>query len=108
MGIVAWNKLIDRFGTPTRVGKYPANASPKEKSTLLAALQAFAQDGSIVIPEGTSLELLESKLTGGVSTHAELCRYMDSWLDSVWLGKETAGGSGGAPTSAMAWSRIGP
>ena len=99
-GIVAWNKLIDRFGTPTRVGKYPANASPKDKSTLLTALQAFAQDGTIVIPEGMSLDLLESKLTGGISTHSDLCHYMDAWLDAVWLGKETANGSGGAQAAA--------
>ena len=82
------------------MGKYPANASPKDKSTLLTALQAFAQDGTIVIPEGMSLDLLESKLTGGISTHSDLCHYMDAWLDAVWLGKETANGSGGAQAAA--------
>ena len=30
-GIVASNKLCDRFGSPTPHGKYPRNAGPKEK-----------------------------------------------------------------------------
>lgn len=30
-GIVAWNKLIDRFGTPTAHGKHPRDATPEAR-----------------------------------------------------------------------------
>ena len=99
-GIVAWNKLIDRFGTPTAHGKHPRDATPKEKSTLMDALRAMSNDGALITPEGMEVALLESKLTGSISAHNDLCRYMDEWLDAVWLGKETSDGSGGAQAAA--------
>lgn len=99
-GLVAWNKLIDRFGTPTPHGKHPRDASTQEKATLMAAMQAMSSDGAIMTPEGMSIELLESHLTGSITTHHDLCRYMDEWLDAVWLGKEPSATSGGAQAAA--------
>lgn len=99
-GVISWNKLNDRFGSPTPHGKYPANASPAEKRTLLQALQAMSNDGTLVTPEGMSVELLESKLTGSVSSQAELCSYMDDWIDSVILGAESRAKGGGALAAA--------
>jgi len=99
-GIVAWNKLNDRFGTPTPWGRYPRNASPKEKRTLFDALKAFSNDGVVMTPEGTMIELLESKLTGSVSTQQALCEYMDDWIDGVILGTEPRSKSGGAVAAA--------
>ena len=79
-GIVAWNKLNDRFGSPTPHGRYPRNASPKEKSTLEQALRAFSNDGYVATPEGMDISLLESKLSGNVTTQQALCEYMDDWI----------------------------
>jgi phage gp29-like protein len=69
-GIVAWNKLCDRFGSPTPHGKYPRNAGPKEKGTLADALRAMSNDGYLMTPEGMEIALLESKLSGNVTTEA--------------------------------------
>jgi phage gp29-like protein len=99
-GVVAWNKFVDRFGSPTAWGKYPKNASQRERSTLLAALQALSQDGCVTTPEGMSIELLESKLTGGVTTQQELCLYMDDWISEVILGQEPSKKGGGAVAAA--------
>lgn len=99
-GVVAWNKLNDRFGSPTPWGKYPRNASAKEKSTLFDALRAFSNDGVVMTPEGTMIELLESKLSGTISTQEGLCNYMDDWIDSVLLGTESRSKSGGALAAA--------
>lgn len=99
-GIVAWNKLNDRFGTPTPWGKYPRNASVAEKRTLFDALKAFSSDGVIMTPEGTLIELLESKLTGSVSTQESLCNYMDDWISEVILGQEPRAKGGGALAAA--------
>jgi len=99
-GIIAWNKLNDRFGTPTPWGKYPRNASKKEKDTLFDALKAFSNDGVVMTPEGTMIELLESKLTGSVSTQESLCNYMDDWISEVILGQEPRQKGGGALAAA--------
>lgn len=99
-GIIAWNKLCDRFGSPTPVGKYPKGSGPKEKSTLFDALKAMSNDGVVVMPEGMSVELLESKLTGSITTQQALCEYMDDWIDGVLLGTESRSKGGGALAAA--------
>lgn len=99
-GVVAWNKLNDRFGSPTPHGKYPRNASPKEKATLVDALRAMSNDGYLATPEGMEIALLESKLSGNVTTQEQLVRYMDEWIAEVLTGQEPAGKGGGALAAA--------
>lgn len=99
-GIISWNKLNDRFGSPTPWGRYPRNANAKEKSTLFDALRAISNDGVVMTPEGMQLELLESKLTGSVSTQQSLCEYMDDWIAEVVLGQEPRKQGGGALAAA--------
>ncbi len=99
-GVVAWNKLNDRFGSPTPHGKYPRGASPKEKATLVDALRAMSNDGYLATPEGMEIALLESKLAGNVTTQEQLVRYMDEWIAEVLTGQEPAGQGGGALAAA--------
>ena len=99
-GILSWNKLNDRFGSPTPWGKYPKNAGPKEKGTLFDALKALSNDGVMMTPEGMSIELLESKLTGSITTQQNLCEYMDDWIMEVILGQSPRGKGGGAMAAA--------
>lgn len=99
-GIISWNKLNDRFGSPTPWGKYPRNAQPKEKSTLFDALKAISNDGVVMTPEGMQIDLLESKLTGSVTTQQSLCEYMDDWIAEVVLGQEPRAQGGGALAAA--------
>lgn len=99
-GMVAWNKLCDRFGSPTPHGKYPRHASPKEKGTLVDALRAMSNDGYLATPEGMEISLLESKLSGNVTTQQQLCEYMDDWISEVLTGQEPARSGGGALAAA--------
>lgn len=99
-GVIAWNKLNDRFGAPTPHGKYPRGASDKEKNTLFGALKAISNDGVVMTPEGMSIDLLESKLTGSVSSQESLCQYMDDWISEVLMGQSSGKGSGGALAAA--------
>lgn len=99
-GIVAWNKLCDRFGSPTPHGEYPRNASPKEKGTMADALRAMSSDGYLLTPEGMKISLLESKLSGNVTTQQQLCEYMDDWIGAVLTGQESRASGGGALAAA--------
>lgn len=104
-GIVAWNKLCDRFGSPTPHGKYPRNASPKEKATLVDALRAMSNDGYLATPEGMEIALLEAKLAGNVTTQQQLCEYMDAWIAEVLTGQEPARLGGGGAVAAASKER---
>jgi phage gp29-like protein len=99
-GVISWNKLNDRFGNPTPWGRYPSGATPAQKRTLFDALVAMSNDGVVMTPVGTEIELLESRLTGSVSTQKELCTYMDDWISEVLLGTEPRGSGGGALAAA--------
>ena len=100
-GVIAWNKLCDRFGTPTPWGKYPRDASAREKGTLFEALRAFSNDGFVMTPEGTMIELLESRLSaGGQTPNQSLVEYMDDWISEVLLGQPPRGQGGGALAAA--------
>lgn len=99
--MISWNKLNDRAGVPVPWGKYPRGAGPKEKGTLFDALRALSNDGVIMTPEGTMIELLESKLAAGsITSQQALCEYCDDWIDAVLLGQEARSKSGGALASA--------
>jgi phage gp29-like protein len=99
-GILSWNKLNDRFGSPTPWGKYPKSAGLKEKGTLFDALKAMSNDGVLITPDGMSIELLESKLTGSISTQKDLCAYMDGWIQEVILSQEPGRATGATAASA--------
>lgn len=99
-GILSWNKLNDRFGSPTPHGKYPKGAGLKEKGTLFDALKAMSNDGVLMTPEGMTIELLESKLTGSVNTQEKLCAYMDNWISEVVLSQEASTSTGATGAAA--------
>lgn len=98
--LLSWNKTNDRFGSPTPWGRYPNNAGAKEKGTLFDALKAMSNDGVLMTPEGMQIELLESKLTGSITTQQNLCAYMDGWIQEVLLSQEPGKATGATAASA--------
>lgn len=99
-GIVSWVKLCDRFGSPTPWGKHPRNALPAEKATLAAALRAFSSDKYLMTPEGSTVELIESKLSGNITTQEQLVAEMNDSIAEVIIGQEPRKNAGGAVASA--------
>lgn len=100
-GVLAWAKLCDRFGTPTPWGKYPREASAREKGTLFEALRALSNDGFMMTPEGTMIELLESRMSSsGQTPNQSMVEYMDDWIAEVLLGQPPRNGGGGALAAA--------
>lgn len=99
-GTVSWAKLGDRFGSPTPWGKYPRNATAKEKATLAEALRAFSSDGYVMTPDGNMIELLESKLSGNITTQEQMIAAMDDAIAEVIIGQEPRANAGGAVASA--------
>ena len=99
-GITFWLTLLDKFGSPTSVGKYPTGTSPIDQQKLLDALSAISQDAGVIVPEGMIIELLEAT-RGGNAGYEEMIRYMDEQISYCVLGESSsAKGSGGALASA--------
>ncbi len=99
-GITFWLTLLDKFGTPTAVGHYPAGSSVIEQQKLLTALGAIAQDAGVVVPVGMEVQLLEAT-RGGQAGYENFCRYLDEEMTFAVLGESPmAKGSGGAQAAA--------
>ncbi len=99
-GITFWLTLLDKFGTPTAVGKYPTGSSQADQSALLAALSAIAQDAGVIVPDGMAIELLEAT-RGGQAGYEAFCRYLDEEITFAVLGESPmTKGSGGAQAAA--------
>lgn len=49
-------ELLEIYGLPVRVGKFPPNASDTEKSTLLKAVTGIGHNAAGIMPEGMALD----------------------------------------------------
>lgn len=105
--ITFWLTFLDKFGSPTAVGKYPNGTPPSDQDKLLQALGAIAQDAGVTVPEGMIIELLEAQRGGSVS-YEQFARYMDEEMTFAVLGESpTAKGGGGAQqTAALAREEV--
>ncbi|MDC8804226.1 DUF935 domain-containing protein [Halomonas pacifica] len=96
-------QLLEIYGLPTVVGKYPKNATDKEKATLLRAVVAMGKDARGIIPDGMSVEFLEA---AGKSTSADVYKTMMEWCErskakAILGGTLTSGTGEGTNTNAL-------
>lgn len=86
--ITFWLTFVDKFASPTPVGKYPGgDIAPTEKAKLLAALQAIAHDTGVIIPEGMNIDFLEAQRSSSIDSYEKLARYMDEQMSEAVLGE---------------------
>jgi len=85
-GIKFWLIFLEKFGSPTAVGKYQSGTAKDEQDKLLEALRAIQTDSAIIFPEGMTAELLEAT-RGGTADYATLCDRMDAAIARIVLGQ---------------------
>ena len=78
-GIRYWAVALEKFGTPTPIGKHGRNATNEEIDRLLETLQRLAQGAGIAVPEGQEIAFLEATRRSG-GDHAQFCKYMDALI----------------------------
>lgn len=93
-GIKFWLIFLEKFGMPTSVGKYDADANDDEKRKLLQATRAIQTDSGIIMPKGMELELIEAGRSG-TADYKTLCDTMDAAIQKVIIGQ--TGSSSGTP-----------
>ena len=85
-GIKFWLIFLEKFGMPTVVGKYDANALPEEKAKLLQSTRAVQTDSGIIMPKEMELALLEAGRSG-TADYKMLQDVMDATIQKVVLGQ---------------------
>lgn len=85
-GIRFWLTFLEKFGTPTAVGKYPSGTLKPERDQLLEALLAIQTDSAITFPLGMEVELLEAT-RGGTADYTSLYDRMDAAIARATLGQ---------------------
>lgn len=79
-GLKSWVKFTEKYGMPMAVGKLPRGVGDGgESDDLLDKLEQMVQDAVAVIPDDSSVELLEAKSGAG---NAELYERLLMWCRS--------------------------
>ncbi len=73
-----WAIFAQTYGQPVRIGKFGSGASDTDKATLFRAVANIAGDCAAIVPEGMSIEFIES---GNVGVGSDLYEKRADWLD---------------------------
>lgn len=103
-GLKFWMIYVEKFGIPKAIGKGPSSMTDIEQKKFLKSLYSLVRDAVAVIPQNGSIELLESKLSGGsILPQEAIVRWADSEMSKVWLGETlTTEQTSSGGTQAMA------
>jgi len=66
-----WVQYIESYGTPIRVGKYPAGASKKRRMQMQKFLEKVGRNGYGLFPHGMEVDLLKADETGNITTYQD-------------------------------------
>lgn len=96
-------ELLEIYGLPARIGKYPSNAKPSEKATLLRAVTSLGHNAAGIIPEGMSIDFMTA---AGAPGGADMFKLMLDWCErsiakSILGGTLTSGTGEGTNTNAL-------
>jgi phage gp29-like protein len=64
-GVESWASFLETFGEPFIMGRYPAGAGDDFKKEVEAAVDTLAASSRGTAPEGTTLDIIESKRSTG-------------------------------------------
>jgi phage gp29-like protein len=94
-------ELLEIYGVPIGLGKYPPNANPQEKATLLNALVSIGHNARGIIPQGMDLSFL-SEAKGNADGFQLMLEFCDRSASKAIVGGTLASdSSGGTKTNAL-------
>lgn len=86
--VTSWAAFIDRYGFPIRLGKYSRKATSEDIKTLRRAVASIGADFGAVIPEGATIEIIESKTSNENSTaYQAMATWIDKQISKLVLGQ---------------------
>lgn len=98
-GVGFWSHFLEKFTSPTPLGKYPLGTPPMEVNKIVQQLQDLVQNGVLVMPIGSEVEFLESANADTMS-YENWCRYWDEETSITVLGETLTTSLDGAGSRA--------
>lgn len=87
-GLKFWVQFGEKYGTPWVIGKQPRSAGKKETDDLLDQLEAMVQDAVAVVPDDSSVEILEAaSKSDAAGAYKELLMFCRSEINIALLGQ---------------------
>jgi phage gp29-like protein len=94
-------EFLEIYGLPVRIGKYPSNASEKDKQTLLRALVSIGHKAAGIIPEGMLIDFKDAA-TGEPDAFELMIDWCERTVSKVILGSTlTSQADRGSNTHAL-------
>ncbi len=93
-----WLVALEKFGQPTGVGRYLPTASEADKAKLLEAVKALHTDSGVVVPDSTTIELLER--SGGTMDYESFYGRMNDAITQVVLSETMTSEDGSSRSQA--------
>ena len=85
-----WAIFTQTYGQPVRIGKFRSGASSEDRATLFRAVANIAGDCAAIVPEGMSIEFIESKNVGpGSDLYEKRADWLDRQISKAVLGQTT-------------------
>jgi len=82
-----WAIFLEKFGSPTAVGKYPSGTLKTQQQALLEAMAAIQNESSVKIPDNMTIDLLEASRQGSTDSYEKFMNYWDKAISIVVLGQ---------------------
>ncbi len=97
-GLKFWVIFTEKYGMPFLVGKHPRGTSKEDTDNLADMLEAMVQDAIAVIPDDSSVEIMEAAKASSADVFDRLIDKMNAEISKAILGQTltTELGSGGS------------
>lgn len=87
-GLKFWVMFSEKYGMPFMIGKHPRGTGKDETDRLADQLEAMVQDAVAVIPDDSSVEILEAQGKGAsADIYSKLIEYCDKEISIALLGQ---------------------
>ncbi|MDA8449828.1 DUF935 domain-containing protein [Acidovorax sp. GBBC 3332] len=88
-GMDFWFRFLEKYGTPWLIGKQPRGSDDGQTEQLLDMLEAMIQDAVAVIPDDSSVEIVEAAgKAGSAEVYREFLLHMRSEVSIALLGQD--------------------
>lgn len=85
-GIGFWLRFLDKYGGPTAIGTFRPGDSEEAQDELLNACKRVQSEGAAIIPEGQTIEFLQSITTAAQQGYDQIGKFLEGQIAQAILG----------------------
>ena len=84
-GWKSWIIFLNKYGTPTAIGKYPKGAKAAEQTKLLDIVETIQEETGVIVPDGMEISFLEAS-HAGTASYRDLADACNAEISKAILG----------------------